>query len=48
MGDFPGAGSIVEGDEYGVELGAGQVGLNEFRGVDVHVGDALSGLEAED
>ena len=47
VGDFVGAGAVVEGDEYGVELGAGEVGLDEFGGVDVHVSDALAGLEAE-
>ena len=47
VGDFLGAGAVVERNEDGVELGAGQVGLDEFGGVDVHVGDALSGLEAE-
>ena len=45
--DFLGAGAVVEGDEYGVELGAGEVGLDEFRCVDVHAGDALAGLESE-
>ena len=45
--NFLGAGAIIEGDEDGVELGASEVGLDEFRGVDVHEGDALAGLEAQ-
>ena len=47
VGDFLGAGAVVEGDENGVELGAGEVGLDEFRGVDVHEGDTAAGLEAK-
>ena len=47
VGDFLGTGAVVEGDEYGVELGAGKVGLDEFGGIDVHEGDALSRLQAE-
>ena len=45
--NFVGAGAIVQGDEDGVELGASEVGLDEFRVVDVHEGDALAGLESQ-